>query len=384
MVTKNQKPLLELLKSVLFKTEPVFQGQVDWNGVFREAKVHAIICLTAPGVPEEERIKWRMEENLQKANFIRLIQAQSELIDLFEEHHIPVVILKGTAAAQYYPAPFRRTMGDVDFYVSREQLEEAQAILQENGYSQIHEDDGRHIAYRKQGLIFEMHYRFSSPDCDIEPIILDGFSHASYHRISNKIFPSLPDAENGIVLLAHIRHHIMLSGIGLRQIIDWMMFVHAYLTPEKWDNEFKPLADQTGFTSFSKVLTLMCKMYIGLPDPVPWCENADQSAASELMEFVLNSGNFGQKDRKVAEQRQVEVVSRNVRSKGLFRYLQETGEVRWSLLERHPHLKPFAWMYQTGRILKAGMKSGLKLGDIRNNLTSGDKKGQLIKKLGLN
>lgn len=175
----------------------------------------------------------------------------------------------------------------------------------------------------------------------------------------------------------------MLSGIGLRQIVDWMMFVHAYLTPEKWENEFKPLADRTGFTCFSTILTLMCKMYIGLPDPVPWCENADPSAASELMEFVLNSGNFGHKARKPAEQRQVEVVSRNITRKGLFRYLQETGELRWSLLERHPKLRPFAWMYQTGRILKAGMKSGLKIGDIRNNLTSGDKKGQLIKKLGL-
>ena len=135
MITDNQAALLELLKSSLFYTEPVFPELVDWDDVFQEAKVHAIISLTAPGVPEEERIKWQMEENLQKASFIRLIQAQSELIDLFEEHHIPVVILKGTAAAQYFPAPFRRTMGDVDFYVSREQLEEAQAILQENGYT---------------------------------------------------------------------------------------------------------------------------------------------------------------------------------------------------------------------------------------------------------
>ena len=36
---------------------------------------------------------------------------------LFENNNIPLVILKGTAAAMYYPKPQLRTMGDIDFLV---------------------------------------------------------------------------------------------------------------------------------------------------------------------------------------------------------------------------------------------------------------------------
>lgn len=385
MISSEQQELLYFLRASFFAQMDLDMDCGNWNAVMEEAALQAVAGFVFPVLPPEQKIKWYSQDSLQKTSFIRILHEQENLWDMFQAADIPIVILKGTSAAQYYPEPYRRSMGDVGFLVPHRLYEKAKELMVSNGYSYEYGDNekSRHIGFRKNGVLFELHRSFSSFDRDIEPFVLEGFDRREIHSICGKEFPTFPDPINGIVFLEHIRQHMFEEGVGLRHIIDWMMFVHAYLTPEKWENEFKPLADLAGFTCFSKVLTLMCKMYIGLPDPVPWCENADPSAASELMEFVLNSGNFGHKAQKAAEQRQVEVVSRNIRRKGLFRYLQEIGELRWSLLEKHPHLRPFAWMYQSGRILKAGLKSDLKIGDIGNNLTSGDKKGQLIKKLEL-
>lgn len=57
--------------------------------------------------------------------------------------------------------------------------------------------------------------------------------------------PVLPPLENGLVLLAHVNQHLG-SGLGLRQILDWQMFVDAHLTDELWERGFQHAAQQIG------------------------------------------------------------------------------------------------------------------------------------------
>ena len=40
----------------------------------------------------------------------------------------------------------------------------------------------------------------------------------------------------------------------------------------------------------------MCRKYLGLKDTVTWCQNADEALCDALMERLLSSGNFGQKE----------------------------------------------------------------------------------------
>ena len=60
----------------------------------------------------------------------------------------------------------------------------------------------------------------------------------------------LPEVENGLVLIAHIGQHLR-SGLGLRQIIDWMMYAKANLTDEFWKNEFSEPAKKSGFETLA-------------------------------------------------------------------------------------------------------------------------------------
>ena len=65
------------------------------------------------------------------------------------------MILKGAAAAVYYPDPAGRAMGDVDFLVPRERYEDALHLMTEQGYRQFSEGE-RHAEFMKDGVEFEL------------------------------------------------------------------------------------------------------------------------------------------------------------------------------------------------------------------------------------
>ena len=233
----NEHILTELLKSSLFGTEPILPQDLEWVAVLSEAKDQTVVALAAKAVPQEVASVWQESAMQSQAKFIRLVHEQSQLVNLFERVGIPLVILKGMAAAIYYPEPFRRTMGDVDFLVPQDAIEKAVHLMEENGYQKI-SDGNRHVAFQKAGLEFELHHRFSYPDLNIEDYIIDGLSHPEWGNIGGNRFPMLPRLANGMVLLSHLRTH-MKSGIGIRHIIDWMMYVDRELDDEFWQNEFR-------------------------------------------------------------------------------------------------------------------------------------------------
>ncbi len=75
------------------------------------------------------------------------------------EHKIPYVIIKGMASAAYYPDPFLRAMGDVDFLVPKEKLEETKKLLLEQGYK-TNENSNHHAhrAFHRGKEVLEMHW----------------------------------------------------------------------------------------------------------------------------------------------------------------------------------------------------------------------------------
>lgn len=265
---------------------------------------------------------------------------------------VPYVILKGTAAAQYYPYPEYRTMGDIDIMTRREDFETALLQLLNNGYK-ITKEENREIALVKNGIVVELHRRFAS---------LNDVNQAKYldDLIIENISPThyLPDHINGLVLLEHISQHLE-NGLGLRQVIDWMMFVDKFLSNEKW-SVFRVLARNIGLEKLAITTTRMCEIFLGLSKR-EWCSCADESLCKELFDYIMSSGNFGKK--RVSD----EAISENAFAyartpKMAFRLLQQQGLINWKLTKKYRFLRPFAWIYQATRYVIKGLK--------RNNATT--------------
>ena len=349
----SQYVLLDLIRASLFGTEPAFEADVDWNAVLKEAEDQTVVALAADAVPVEAAAAWQIPVARNKMHFLQVLTVQTNLVKLFREAGIPLAILKGCAAAMYYPAPIQRAMGDIDFIVPRDRFEESRRLMEENGYEFVHETkDKRDYAYEKDHIIIELHHHYSVENWDIEPQIMEGLTRAVTCEVYKNEFPALPTMINGLVLLDHVRRHLY-SGIGIRQIIDWMMFVHASLSDDAWTNEFAELARGAGLETLALTMTKMCRLWFGLPDEITWCDSADEDTARSLMELVFDFGNFGVKER--GSDRPLEGVTVTARKEGLFRYLQRTGEATWKAYHRHHFLRPFAWFYQICRFIKRGV-----------------------------
>ncbi len=150
---------------------------------------------------------------------------------------------------------------------------------------------------------------------------------------------------NGIVLLEHIAHHMM-GGIGLRQVLDWLVYVNAVLDDEHWP-KFQKMAQKAGLEDLAKAVTKTGMLYFGLPDRITWCKEFDSEICTQFLNYMFENGNFGKKQKEIGKIARIEHRSSGL--KGFFINLQQAGEYNWKAYKKHRWLRPFAWLYQIGR-----------------------------------
>ncbi len=381
-MNKNEIVLLDLLKKSIFGADVSFPDDTDWEAVRQEATAQTVLALAAAALPETVSAKWRVSAAQNIAHYMRVLYEQTNLINLLQANRIPLVIIKGMAAAVYYPDPKLRTMGDIDFIVDPHCYNHAVEVLEKNGYDRAEEHDYvRHCGFEKGGITFELHRQYSHEGVDVEPIIVNGIQSAVTRTLNDCSFPTLPDYENGFVILEHLSHHLR-TAMGIRQIIDWAIFANRTLTDENYTKHFLPLIESIGLVPFCEIVTKMCKMYLGLPDTLTWCDNADTETADELMQFVLQNGNFGIKEF-YHEKRPVKGLFFAIKRNGFFKTLQEIGVETFPICQRNRFFLSFAWLFQLFRFVGHGFAALFRGEDLIKDANDGNEKADFYKRLGL-
>ena len=380
---KNLTELFELLKSSLFTDVPVRLS--DWQFVFREMEDQAVAALpedwVVANLPFDS--SWSTYCFTQQREWVRLMYGQDQLLSLLEKNGIPSVIIKGTAAAMYYPHPSLRTMGDVDVLVKRCDHKKAAEVLEANGYELAYERDHalHHYNYRKDDISIELHKRLPVVDDEDEKLLdlfEQGIENREWGMAEGVRFPVLPPVLNGFVLILHINQHLR-EGLGLRQIIDWMMYVNA-VSIDTW-NELIRLLRSTGMERLALTVTVMCREYLGLQKTIPGCEGVASQVCDNLMSYIMEKGNFG---RKAGIDGKTEAFALSATEQGgFFRRLQEGGLDRWNAVRKYPILRPFAWVYQGFRIFGILIRNRKSVKEIMELRERGREQRKLIEALGL-
>lgn len=412
---KTRLQIFRIIRESLFAQEmqDITSEECDWNAVYAEMKDHAIAFLAQKwlengakksGMNEALRSEWLRGCMRQQVRWIQIMSAQERLLSILAENQIECVIIKGAAAAIYYPQPSLRAMGDIDFLVKRADYERAARVLEENGYEQEHGHNfsHHHYGYRKDGVSFELHRRLGIvQESDEETLGLfeDGIERRQMVQIGSFRYPILPAELNGLVLMFHINQHLR-SGLGLRQIIDWMMYL------DRNDNlqELLPLFRKTGMEKLALTVTAMCQEYLGLGG---MSEEAGEATArediaeeageiparealvidpgvyptQELMDYIYEKGNFGTKSGEEGKIASVFLIATSPLQ--LFRRLQAGGLSRWKAAGKYRFLRPFAWIYQIGFILRELASHGISPGRFMRQHGTGVRQRDLIHKLGL-
>ena len=376
-----KETVFKLLSASLFTNESVELLAED--AVLDEMKEQTVAALPGEWLKNHyarNKAQWSAFCDFQRVQWIRVMYGQEQLLKLFNDNHMPCVIIKGAAAAMYYPHPDLRTMGDVDVLVKREDIDKAAGIMESNGYSLTYEKDHvyHHYNYEKDRISFELHRRLPVIlNSDERRLVLfeEGIDNREWHETEGFRFPTLPKTLNGLVLIFHIEQHLR-EGLGLRQIIDWMMFVNS-LNKTEWQEMVAKLRE-TGMERLAFTVTAMCQKHLGLRHIV---EEDSSYPCEELLDFIMEKGNFG---RKAGLNGKTEAFSLSATERGgFFRRLQSGGLGRWKAAKKYPFLRPFAWIYQTFRIIGELKKSGKKPKEIMESRKRGIEQRKLIEALGL-
>ena len=271
---------------------------------------------------------------------------------------IPCCVVKGAAVAEHYPVPSSRVLGDIDLLVPPEDFDRACQLV--SGEWEYFGENYRHKEYKKNGIALEIHRGFSTiHEMENRELfdrrIFDAIERCEGVKVGDYEVSRLPATEHGLTLIEHIDIHLE-NGLGLRQIVDWMMFVDRELDDQLWHRDFAPFLRQINREKLAITVTKMCQMYLGLEKDITWCDGADEDLCQRLMEYVLNQGNFGRKMPRGSNRAAV-IIGTTGNPVSFFRIIQKAGCVNWKAIERFPFLRYFAWLYQIFHYIHLGLST---------------------------
>lgn len=307
-IKKEYAVLLHLLDRSLHPerallTDTELEG-IDWDAVFKEATAQAVLlsAFDAAGVykshiPQDVYFGWFQKVSRGLMKNMQVNHAQRELTALLEEHGYPFVILKGEAAAAYYPRPDLRHLGDVDFLIDPAQKEAIAALLEANGYTGSMEHHICHTVFKKPGAHLEMHFEiagipYGQPGERVRAYMQSALAEAR----RNSGFSTPAPAHHGLILLLHMGHHMVAEGLGLRHLCDWAAFVDRTAGEAFWEERLLPHLREIGLLKYACVMTKTAARAIGTVCP-DWAQ-AEDDLCDAVLHDILTGGNFGRKDKE--------------------------------------------------------------------------------------
>ena len=349
-----------LLKEALFKkTDEKNIYPIDsafWEEVYRELESQAVLGLTSvvalkhDEIPKDIKKNWGSRQRFSVVRYVQMYEAQKEAVCILEGDAIDVAVIKGMASACYFPIPEHRTMGDIDLLVRPRDYQRAIELLKKNGFVVEGKEESRyHTAFMRYGVLFELHQSPASihkiaQGEEIKKYVLSGLEHVERCQTNYGEFPMLPWQQNGMELIWHIRQHLY-NGLGLRHIVDWMMFVNEKLDDQHFE-EYRENLERCGLLQLALHVTLLCQKYLGLrTEDITWCNSADEDACDELIAFLMEQGDFGRK--KGLTDKTAKALSGYSNPKLFLKKMQEIGASTWKQAERNPVIRPLAWIYGT-------------------------------------
>jgi len=280
----------------------------EWEPIFELSKKQAVHGVVFDGIqrmgkdaniPRQLKMKWFVISNILKEKNKDLNQKSSELISLFQREGFDCCILKGQGNAIMYPNPYSRKTGDIDLQVKGGR----DAVLQ---YVKRHfphtKTAFQHVdfPYFKKVSV-EIHYLPVYMNNPIYNLRLKRWFDAHIEDMYGKKV-LLPDGSGQICVpsllfnivfqLAHLMHHLLDEGIGLRHMLDYFFLLRkvyeAKIPMTGIDNELNYL----GLRKFAGAVMYIMHDVLGLEEScliVP----ADHDRGETLLREILQGGNFG-------------------------------------------------------------------------------------------
>ena len=155
------------------------------------------------------------------------IKNVSNILNLFGKNNLPVIALKGLIIRELYPRTELGTICDADLLVHKEDLEKAESLLIDEGYTLMVGSDVMHHAYYKNNTLIEVHWaitneRYFEGIPQIEESIWENSVEVT---VGDSKALSMNDEDMAVHLCLYMATHLINRGFGIRQICDLVLLI---------------------------------------------------------------------------------------------------------------------------------------------------------------
>ncbi len=365
----ENRVLLSLIAKTSFgKDIPFLQGEekledINWAMVYNESIQQTVVLFASDAItpytdiiPKEVMGKWLAYSAKSFSSNMFVVNYQNELVDFLQNNNYKYIILKGLSSASYYEKPDLRMLGDVDFLIENHKKDEIAQCLQNQLNYSIYKsiDHICHITMTRGRAAIEMHFEIPGIPHGKNGEYVREFIKSILDDVQNS---KLVDCEftapshlyHGVIILLHMLHHMTTEGLGLRHLCDWGAFVNKTANMDFWNTDFIPFLKKINLVTYASVMASVCHKYMGIdmPKNLPV---ADDAICGEIMNDILLSGNFGNKDEQYHKSGLL--VSENGKDSMekstfsvLLSKLDAAVKTHWPWLKKWKILLPFAYIY---------------------------------------
>ena len=388
---KQTESFLHILKDARFNQKTsITLEQNDFYFLYKLAHIHDLTGMVYNQIyhldnfPDDLKKQWGSEAK--KLNVFQIIKTQRflQVYREFLKADLKVYVVKGLVCRSIYPMPDNRPSNDEDLYIERKDADAVTAIFENAGFQLLDkgEDEIKFLDY-KSGLTIELHLALFSKSSQAYGFYQVAFDHAfetyAIHNIENVSVYSLSHNQHFLFLVLHFAKHFLHGGVGIRQLMDIIMYIEAFKEEINWDYIFKQLDKADLVTFFLNTLEI-AHVYLDFDyDNINLCNyKRIKNEYQELLDDIMESGIFGQTTQ---ERIHSSTITLNAMESGKVNVLKsvfpplEDMKGKFPYLNEKPYLLPVA---QATRILNY-----MKHHDNKQNKKTvelGNKRVELLKK----
>ena len=245
-MNKSEIIYLELLSAALLNrslNEHLFADMSDylWKEVCdlsdkqRTSAVIADSILTLPNdllPPSSLKMKLVLQQEQIKAKNETLNKVLSEITKIYKSINLDTILLKGQGVALNYPSPLYRTPGDIDqFFLKEEDYYKANQWVREQDIP-TEPESKKHLGLDWQNVHIENHRIMATFErSKYNYIYLEEEKRLIYENRWEKVIFNglevvlLPSTFNACYIFIHLFHHLIHSGVSVRQFSDWILLL---------------------------------------------------------------------------------------------------------------------------------------------------------------
>lgn len=281
----------------------------EWPALYEMATRQSVLGVAYAGIqclpkdarpPMELAFQWASEAETIRGHNRLVDGVAARLTELFEKEGRRSAILKGPANARLYPDPGNRQCGDIDIWVEggRAEIESMllkMGLLHVSNPSLLRPEAYHHFHLPEpvDGVEVEVHFRPSSGN-------QNPFSNARLQKFLESELENLVQTDAGfwspsvrfalVMQLAHIQRHFLTSGIGFRQLVDYLVLLKCSSAADRDFVSSRLRCFGLNRTAGALMWVLLHKL--SMPDTLLLCK-PHKKRGLRMVAQAFAGGNFG-------------------------------------------------------------------------------------------